>query len=189
MRGARAVASLLALPIGASVSAPAAADVGERQVLALIRALAYDRQLGERAGDDVLIGVVFGPGEADCAGEALAVLRGLDGVTIQERPIRSMSVSFTDAGALSDALSGGVDVLIVVGGLGEATAEVVRVAHRAGAVTAGFEPEMLTIGVPLVVSDERGELEVYVNLPASRAAGQSFSSKLLQVATVVRENP
>jgi len=179
------VAALLALSSGLTV---ARAAVGERQVLALVRALAYDHQLGERAGDDVRVGVAYAPEHAAAARAVLDVLDGLSGVTIQDRPLSSVGVPYAEAGALTRALEDGVDVVLVMGD-GRAAAEIVRAVHGAGAVTAGFEPSLLAVGVPLVVSDESGDLEVYVNLPASRAAGQSFSSKLLQIATVVREAP
>ncbi len=188
--GGRGGVALVALAVVMAAAPAGAAPASEGQVLGVARALAYDRKLPERAGDEVRLGVVVMESSADSRRTAAAVvgaLGGPDGVSIQGLPVLVQALPYESAPALGlEALDRELDVLLLAPGLGAHVGAISVTCQQLQIPCVAFDARAIEAGVSLAVEEEEGEVELYVNLPASRAQGAAFSSKLLQVAHVER---
>lgn len=165
----------LLLHLGSAWAAP----VEERQVLAAVRALAYDRKLAERSGPTIEVVVVHDFGATkESADQIAAVLTGLGAFTIQDVPVRVEVID--GASFLERAVP--ADMVLLPPGLGEAAAPIFAEALSQHLLVAGFDLAYLPRGAAMVVVTNSDHLRLVVNLPASRTAGAAFSSQLLQLA-------
>src|SRR5690349_9295645 len=103
----------MALLVGAG---EARADIpADRQAVILTRALSYDNNLRGRAGDTVVVAVVYRSGNP--ASEAMAdsvfkAFKTLEGVKIQDLPFHPVKVAYTGKDALRSAVGAqGIDAL------------------------------------------------------------------------------
>ncbi len=167
-------------------------EVSQRQVLALLRALSYDRLLAERAGPELRVAILYTDDARSrrCALSAVGGLEAAGALTVQGLPLRSEALHFQGLDALDVGIhERGYDVLLICDSMEEALPGMLDLSREHGLTSAGFARAYVDAGVALVVSEGQGGLEVHVNLPASRAEGMSLSSRLLSLATVTRELP
>jgi hypothetical protein len=173
----------IAVPALAAPEVPAA-HPGDRATLAITRALAYDRKLPNRAGDDVAIGLVHPAGDSTTAEAVMSVLAAIDDLSVRDIPVSLSTVPVADIErALTEDELG---VLYLCGDIGEALPVLSSIAAQHQVLTVGFDRTLAEAGVPLAVTDTGDKLRIVVNLTASKAAGASFSSALLQVSDVIR---
>jgi hypothetical protein len=162
----------------------------ERQVLILGRALAYDDEIKNRAGDDVTIAVLAKTGNP--ASEALAAtmlkaFRGIGGVKVQGLSLKFTQLGFSNGPTLQSSLaSANVDVLYVCAGLEGDLPAVIEATRKRRIVSIGSRPEHVDRGVALGVFQVDGKPTIVVNLPAAKAEGSAFSSDLLRLAKVIK---
>lgn len=162
--------------------AQASEPVVERQVLSAVRAIAYDRKLPERAGQQIQIAVIRdGPSTHDGADRIEATLQGLGAFTIHDLQVELSSLDVDGFLASPDQ----VDVALLAPG-GSRTAELAAAAAEHQVLTAGFAPDDIERGIAFVVVPQGDRFGLVVDLDASRAAGASFSSQLLKLAEVRR---
>jgi hypothetical protein len=152
----------------------------------VLRALAYDRALKGRAGEELLLAVVAKAGDAgDDAGAFAAALKALGSVTVQELPLRAVQVT-AGSGAEAAAKLAGLKASVVYVGAGFDASEVAGLqaaALKAQALTTyrapGYE-EVLALGV----LPRDGKLRIVVKLAAAKAAGAELDPQLLKLAQV-----
>jgi YfiR/HmsC-like len=171
-------------------SLPARADIPpERQAVILTRALSYDNNLKGRAGDTVVLAVVYKGGNA--ASESMAdgvfhAFKPLEGVKIQDLPFKVVKVAFTGKDALRSAVSSqGIDALYTCVGLENELGSVRDLGRAQHVLTIGTRESDVTAGLSLGVFITDGKAMINVNLPASREEGAAFSSELLRLARVL----
>jgi hypothetical protein len=162
----------------------------ERQVLILTRALAYDDEIKNRAGDDVLIGVVSKVGNAASdamAGAMLKAFRGIGGVKVQGLSLKFTQLAFTSGPALqAAAASQNVDVMYVCAGLEADLPAIIEVTRKRRTISIGSREEHVQRGLAIGVFQVDGKPTIVVNLPAAKAEGSAFSSDLLRLAKVIK---
>lgn len=156
---------------------PARAAPPDAEVLALTRALAYDRRLASRAGSAIRIAIVDNPDDAGSvtrASAVRAVLEGMAPLTIQKRPVEITTLD-------DDASE--IDVIyLCIDHLPERLTQ----ASEQDWVILGFGRTVVEEGAHLGIVESQSGPRLLVNLPASRAAGIEFSSRLLQVSEIHR---
>jgi hypothetical protein len=162
----------------------------DKQAVILARALAYDDNLKARAGDSLLVAVLFKASAAGSESAADAVVRAfkaLEGVKVQGLPLRVVKMAFSSKDALHSAVSSqGIDALYVCTGLeGDQTA-IRDESRRDHVLTIASKEEQLTSGLSLGVFLFDGKTTITVNLPSSKDEGAAFSSELLRLARVIR---
>lgn len=168
---------MIATLLGLLVAGPARAEPAA-EVLALTRALAYDRRLSERVGREIRVAVVHDPEDAASvsrAGHVRAALERMTPFTIQGRP-----VVLTEFPHDADE----IDVIYVC--TEQLPPVLANPPFQPSWVVLGFGRQIVKDGAHLSIVDRLDGLQLVVNLPASRAAGVDFSSRLLQVAQVLR---
>jgi hypothetical protein len=184
------VLTLLASLVSPVAAAPADEVPVARQVLILTRALAYDGNLKNRAGADLLIAVLGKPGNA--ASDELAstmgkAFRGLGNVKVQGLAVRATQLSFKDAAGLAAAIeSQGIDALYVCPGLDAELTGIFEATRRLKVVTMASRQDYVQRGLSLGVFAIDGKPTIVVNLAASKQEGAAFGSDLLRLAKVIR---
>jgi hypothetical protein len=181
----------LILALLASATPARAQDVPpERQVLILGRALAYDDDIKNRAGDDVTIAVLAktgNPSSETMGANMLKAFRGIGGVKVQGLGLKFTQLGFTNGPTLQANLaSQNVDVLYVCAGLEADLPAVIEATRKRRIVSIGSRLEHVERGLALGVFQVDGRPTIVVNLPASKAEGSAFSSDLLRLAKVLK---
>ena len=186
-RAALFVALILSLVGGRGVAYASDVDV-TRQALVLARALAYDRNLPDRAGATVGIGVLYKTGDhEDSAKKAYESFSALGGVKVGGLPVEITLVEWHDADTLINGIeSGGIDALYVCAGLTDQVEAIKQVSRAKRVLTLASQRSYVEAGMTLGVFENAGEPKLAVNLPASKAEGASFSAELLRLAEVIR---
>jgi hypothetical protein len=162
----------------------------DKQAVILARALAYDDNLRARAGDALVVAVLFKAGQAASESMADGVVRAfkaLEGVKVQNLPLRVVKIAYAGKDALHGAVTGqGIDALYVCAGLEADQSGIRDESHRTHVLTIASREEQLTAGLSLGVFTFDGKTTITVNLPASKEEGAAFSSELLRLARVIR---
>jgi len=174
--------------LGANGPAHAAdVDIG-RQALVLARALAYDRNLPDRAGPSVGVGILYVSGSGDDESKAVhAAFSALSAVKIGGLPVEVTLIPWKSADALTGSIdTSGVDALYVCSDLTEKLDDIKGVSQAKSVLTIAGERKYVEAGLSMGVFDKAGEPKLAVNLPASKAEGASFSAELLRLADVIR---
>lgn len=186
----RALAALLLL---VAVALPAAAQSrvpADRMVAILSRALAYDRNLAARAGQTVVVAVLYAPNDPTSArvgDEVRSAFKGLEKLKLQGKPFQVLAAPYTGIAATGDLVEkNGVDALFLGPGLDADLAAISAYARGRKLTTMTGEDTYLQKGVALGVLVEEGKPRIVVNLNASREEGASFSSELMQLAKVIK---
>jgi hypothetical protein len=191
---ARLTAVLLALIwSGRALAAPAPPPTGlpvERQVLILTRALAYDENLAQRAGDEFVVAVLSRAATAGAdptADAATKAFKNLGGVKIHGLPVRAVRVPYINGTTLAAAVDReGIDALYLCPGVDGDVAAVLEVSRRRKVITMASKEEQVNKGVALGVFNVDNKPTIFVNLAGSKAEGAAFTSDLLRLAKVIR---
>jgi hypothetical protein len=185
------IAALLAFVLVVGVGNAASADAADdRRALVVLRVLAYDNHLGERAGDEVRIIIVYPAGDGGAAERArwTAAFTTARKLKVEGRPVVVTAHKFETASALDNALRDlraaalfacdGLAKAIAVGDLANVTRanKVLSFSTREREVVKG-----LAIGI--VPGSERDE--IVVNVRAAAAEGAKLDAGLLQLARSV----
>jgi hypothetical protein len=170
--------------IGAEEVAP------ERQAMILTRALAYDNHLKSRAGDSLVVAVLYKADNSASKTSAEAIhraWRAMDNVRVQELPMRIILVPWVRGEGTVAALAGnGVDVLYVCAGLEGELGVIKELSRRQHLISIGAREDFVQAGLSLGLVLADGKPVLTVNLPASRDEGAAFGSELLRLARVIK---
>jgi hypothetical protein len=194
VRRALAAAVAAALAAGAAVPAPARGEElpANSQALLLLRVLAYDRNLRQRAGQAVTVAVLYRPGDAASEERRVALVHAFEevarDVVVAGLPVRVEALAWHDSASLAQRLAAvRPAVLYVDGALAPAVPEIVELSRRRGVLTAGAARPMVDAGLAIGIVPRGSRAGVIVNLPASRLEGAELEAGLLAVSEVVRE--
>jgi hypothetical protein len=162
----------------------------DKQAVILARALAYDDNLRGRAGDSLVIAIVFKPGAGASESAADGMVRAfkaLEGVKVQNLPMRVVKLPYGGKDALHVAVAGqGIDAFYVCPGLEGDQGGIREESRRDHVLTIASREEQLMAGLSLGVFLFDGKTTITVNLPSSKEEGAAFSSELLRLARVIR---
>jgi hypothetical protein len=162
----------------------------DKQAVILARALAYDDNLRTRAGDSLVVAVIFkaGQGASESAADTMVrAFKAIEGVKVQNLPLRVVKLAYSGKDALHAAVSGqGIDAVYVCPGLESDQGSIREVSRRDHILTIASREDQLNSGLSLGVFAFDGKTTITVNLSASKDEGAAFSSELLRLARVVR---
>jgi hypothetical protein len=194
---ARAVAGLIAgllLEVLAALAprALAAQEVAVPvaiQVPILVKILNFDRNLPGRAGDRLVVGVLFQSRyrtSANVADEVCRTLQVLPAGALGALGISCVAIDLDASSALDSALKRNrVQVLYVSPLRAVSLGDVTVVSRAAGITTLTGVPRYVETGLAIGL-DMKGERpEIVINLAASRAEGADLTAHLLKLARVV----
>lgn len=156
--------------------------------LLLLKVLAYDRNIRQRAGSAVTVGVLSQAGDR-ASEDRGATLRAAfeevaNDVVVASLPVRVKEVPFRNGADLEARLEALHPALLHVDvALAAALPEIVRLTRRLAVCTAGTR-SMAEAGVAVGVAGRAG---LVVNLAGARAGGADLDAALLAISEVIRD--
>jgi hypothetical protein len=173
------------------VPAVKAADIpASRQVVIVLRALAYDGNLKSRAGSTVNIAILHKKGNSASEQMATAVTQAFisrQSTLVTGLPIAISRLAYGTAERLKDSIVGsGIDLLYVCDGLENDLDAIKEVTRQTKVLSVGANREQVEKGLSLGVVEMDGKVSILVNLQGSRLEGVSFSSDFLRLTSVIR---
>lgn len=184
--------SAIALFAALLVSWPAASSESvppSNQALLVMRILAFDRKVADRAQDVVRIAVVYkeGSGESDTAQReiAQALEDAARRVSVSGLPVRVVTVPYSPT---LDANLGKLRAaaLYVCPGLDDVIPAISRAARAHSTLTFSGQESFVSNGLAVALVRRDARAAIVINLPESRAEGADLDSGLLQIAEVRR---
>ncbi len=162
-----------------------------RQASILTRALAYDRNMKDRAGDSVSVGVLYragNPGSENCANEILQAFRGLEKFAVHGLPFKAMRIAYDVAGSMKDLIRNeGIDALYACNGLDNEVDAIASFAQERKIITMGAREEYVNKALAIGVFVIEGKPSILINWGESQKEGASFSSDLVRLAKVIND--
>jgi hypothetical protein len=184
-----AIAAIAVLVAGLQAVAEAAVPV-DKQAIVLLRILAYDKNLPQRAGDRIVIGIVHADSKA-ARGAAEAMHAALEAqtrrITVSGKLVTVVVIA--NSSGLRRTLGDlGVTAVYLTSGLGDALPEISRACRAVGALSFTDDLSYLQRGVAIGFGlDERqSRIRILVDLIEARAEGARLSTELLRLVKVVR---
>jgi hypothetical protein len=188
--------ALLLLIAAAGLQMPGSGDVRaddvppSRQVVVVLRALAYDGNLKSRAGDTINIAVMHKKGNSSSEQMADAITQAFNArqsTLVAGLPIMITQIAYSSPDGLKKAIAGsGIDVLYICEGLEDDVDAIKEITRQTRALSVGAKPGYIEKGFSLGVFAMDGKCTILLNLQASRLEGVSFASDLLGLARVIR---
>ena len=175
----------------AGTAAAEATLPAKAQASVLARVLAYDNNLKKRAGDAVVVGVLYAAGSPPSSSEAdemFAAFKQLEKFVLLGLPMKAEKVAFLDAASLRAVVRDrGVDALFVCGGLDGSVSAVSAVARELQVITTTASRRYVADGLAIasVVVDNKPAL--VFNRQASIAEGSEFTSQFIALTTPVEK--
>ena len=159
-----------------------------RHAAIIARILSYELTLEERIGESLAIAIVHradDPVSTASADEWARAFRDLAFVNVKGRPL-VVDVVESAPSDLHAAIDKGADVLLVTAGLDAETSTVARIARSRRILTVGNSPDYVQADLAVCVIEENEKTKILINLKAADLERIRFSSRLLNLATVIR---
>lgn len=174
------------LPIRDGVSGDVPPD---RQVLILARALAYDRNLKDRAGSAVTIGLVYKEGNSESKSQMQDVSSAFGSVKklkVSGLPIKTIALAYGTDDLESIIANEGVDAVYLCSGLANDLDSITALTRQKQIASLADDYVYAKQGVSIVVVADGQKASLVINLKASKAEGLDLSSELLELAEVIK---
>lgn len=182
--------ALLPKPVP-SVSAQEMAVPVAVQMSVFFRVLEYDRDLANRVGDELVIGIAYqrrNRASLNARDEVLVASQG-------ETSVMGIRISYVelpvpDDDSFADSVQAyGVDVLYISPLRSVRVEDVIAAAAEQGALTWTGVVEYCERGAAVAIGVRGGRAEIVINLDAARAVGARFGAQLLKLARLVGGDP
>jgi len=161
-----------------------------RQVLIVMRALAYDGNLKARSGETINIAVIHKKGSSASEQAANAITRAfgpLQSTLVAGLPLVVTHIAYGGPDGLKKAIAGaGIDLLYVCEGLDGDINTIKEITRDSRVLSVGTRQEYVEKGLAFGVFEIDGKSTILLNLPASRNEGAAFTSDFLRLAKVIR---
>ena len=161
----------------------------QRQAAVLGRVLAYDRSMKERAGDSVVVAVLYraghGPSE-DCALQMFEGFRTIERFVLHGLPFKTTRIPYDAGGDWRQTLrTAGVDALYVCQGLDDDIDTIAAAARQRKITTMGARQHFVTRALSLGVFESDNKPVIVLNYAVSKEEGAVFGNDLMSVAKVI----
>lgn len=188
---ALAVCAIVALVFGADTAQAQQTVPALRQASILTRALAYDRNMKERAGDSVSVGVLYRPGNSaseSCSNDLLQAFRGLEKFAVHGLPFKAVRIAYDGVASLRDALrTEGIDAVYACPGLDNDIDTIAGLAQERKFITMGAREDYVTRTLTIGVFVVDNKPTILLNWGESQKEGAAFSSDLVRLSKVIND--
>jgi hypothetical protein len=185
------LAPLAGLPMAAGAEPMAVSP--DVQVPIFLKALAYDRNLLDKARGDILIGLLFVPGDVESEAAARSVAKLMAAYPtgdVIDLPVYYRMIPMQDSTDLAQIIHDEwVDVLYVAPGVQERLGDVLRVVSGLKVLSITGVPAYVDQGISLGVEAREGHAQIVVNLASAESAGSKFAGHFLSLCRVIRKTP
>jgi hypothetical protein len=173
-----------------AVRAEPMAVSAEVQVPIFLKALAYDRNLTEKARGDILIGLLYEPGDVESEAVARSVAKLMAAYPTEEivdLPIYYRMIPFKDSDGLSQIIrEEWVDVLYLAPGVQAHLDSVISVVSGHKVLSMAGVASYVDQGISMGVEEQDGHAQIIVNLASAESAGSKFAGNFLSLCRVIR---
>lgn len=180
--------ALAAALIAGQPSAAHAEVPAMKQALIVMRVLAYDRALDDRASRSVRIAVVHGSSSdsLSCASRMREAFDRMAGrVTVDGKPIEVDTVSASSVtGDLFSRRQ--ISVAYICRGSGSVLPQLIRASQSARVLTFSDQLDYVQRGLSVALTHDRSRVRLAINLESARAEGARLDSQLLRISKVVK---
>jgi hypothetical protein len=161
-----------------------------RQIPIFLRILAYDRNLNQRVGERLNIGIIYSdrtnPELGDNLTNVIEALGQNQSTEIKGLPVTFTVLRFSTPEAFTQRLTeAGVNIVYLTSGLRENLSDIVAVTRQLKVLSLAAEIVYLKSGVALGLHPIEGRLRIFINLKASREEGARFSANILKLCEIV----
>lgn len=159
----------------------------EVQMAILLRMLEFDRDLVDRVGDEIVIGIAYqrrNRASLNARDAILGMSRGES--SVMGVRVKYVTIAIPSDGSIGDSLgASGVEVLYIPPLRSVRLEEIIAAASEHGVLTWTGVVEYFGKGVAVGVGAKGGRPEIVIDLDVAKAAGVRFSSQLLKLARLV----
>jgi hypothetical protein len=182
--------SLLALTLTHALhSQDMPAPVGVQFPL-LMKVLSFDRSLGTRVGNEVVIGVIYQKSfriSLNAMNDLLSALEDSPIEQVEGIPIRCVPIAINVEGDLAEALSkSGANVVYITPLRSVRIETITSVCQSKRILTLTGVPDYIELGLALGVGTKGEKPLIIINLAAAKAVGADFNAQLLHLAKVIK---
>ncbi len=178
----------IAVSIAAGSTYSQAAIPAKLQAAIFMKVLSYDSNLKARSPSNVVIAIVT---DAQTSGRKSDIQSGFEaiaGKSIQGKTVKITAIDFKSGDQLNkDVKAAGANILYVSKGAAEATINAVIGLANSNSVPVLCDAESLVRkGIAVGLTIESGKPKIVVNLKTAKQQGMKLSSKVLQLAKVIK---
>jgi hypothetical protein len=161
-----------------------------RQIPIFLKILAYDRNLNQRVGERLNIGIIYSdrtnPESGDNLSNVIEALGQNQSTEIKGLPVTFTVLRFSTPEAFTQRLmEAGINIVYLTSGLRENLRDIVAVTRQLKVLSLAAEIVYLKSGVALGLHPIEGRLRIFINLKASREEGARFSANILKLCEIV----
>lgn len=160
------------------------------QTKLLLTALTYEKNLKDKAVDQIDIGILYFPWFEQSKKEAKSFVKALK--ILQDKKIEGRSFNvflFTyngDAGIKEKIAGKHIEVLFIVGGEKRMLKEIIELTQKEKILSWTNNTEYVTsCGVTMGVGLKENKPKIYLNFSSAQREGVDFSAKFLRIAEIV----
>lgn len=159
----------------------------EVQMAILLRVLEFDRDLADRVGDELVIGIAYQRRNRTSLNARDAILGMSRGEpSVMGIRVKYVTIAISSDGSFGDSLRvNQVDVLYIPPLRSVRLEEIIAATAEHGVLTWTGVVEYIGEGVAVGVGAKGERPEIVINLDVAKAAGVQFSSQLLKLARLV----
>jgi hypothetical protein len=161
----------------------------EKQAELLLTILPYDRNLGQKAGSELAIGIVYDPGDRDSVKATTdlgSVLFKYKGKTVKQLPFKYYTIEYTNAAALESFVKQkGISVLYIAPGNARNLTDILKLSQDLHLTTLTGVPDYVRRGAAVGLAVAQDQTKILINLRSTKAEGSDFEARLLNLATIV----
>jgi hypothetical protein len=193
LRAGSVCLALLLLWRGPAVAADGMAAPTDVQVPLLLKALAYDRNVEEKARGDILVGLLYRPDDVESEAAARSVAKLIAGYPTQkisDLPVYYRLIPYEDEAGLANIVrEEWVDVVYIAPGLRASLSEILRVTAEGKVLSMTGVTSYVLDGVTMGIEKPGNRAEMIINLASAQNEGSRFSGQFLSLCNVIREKP
>jgi hypothetical protein len=161
----------------------------ELQFPLFAKLLAFDRNLLARAGDDVVIGIVYQGRFASSVSAKDGMLREIENnrdAKVGQLPIKAALIDIEKSNLAESLGELGVDIVYIAPLRAVEIGAITAVTRTLGLVSVSGVENYAYEGVSVAIGVKADKPEIVINIAAAKAEGADFSSKLLQLSRIVQ---
>ncbi len=163
------------------------------QVTLISKILAFDRQLEERAGDEIVVGIVYQRLHRPSLNAMDAAMEAFEAGIADPKPgcrLRFLPIEISDELVLSAAIKEhAVDILYITPLRAVRVADLLKATEDESILTFTGVERHVREGVAVAIVSRGGRPSILLNLSAAKAQGADFSSHFLALAQIIDEPP
>ena len=159
----------------------------EVQFPLFLKILVFDRNLKERVGDEIIIGIVYQGRfrkSRRARDEFVDVMKESPVKKVEDIPVRQVSIDVSKSDWESVILNNKIDILYIAPVRALEMKKITDLSRAIKIVTLTGVADYVESGLAVGIGTKGNKPRIIINLPAAKAEGADFSSRLLCLATV-----